>query len=687
MARIQATQENRPFVVETTLGKDVLVFHRMSAIEQLGRLFEYEIELLSNDANIEIDDVLGQNITVQYVRYDNELRYFNGYVSRFSQGGMHGELYVYYATLKPWLWFLTRTSDCRIFQEKSVPEIIEQIFQEAGFSDFDRQLLLGDYRTWEYCVQYRETDFNFISRLMEQEGIYYYFKHENGKHTMILADAESSHDPIPGYEDVPYYPYQETSRRERDYIHDWSVTKEIQPGGYALNDFDFENPQTCLQVKSSVNRNHAQAGFELYDYPGEFHESSDGEYYARVRIDEQQAQHEIVKGMGNVGGLSAGCLFNLSNYKREDQNREYLVTSASYELGPQEYESTSSGGDESGFFCSFMAIDSKVQFRAQRTTPKPVVQGPQTAIVVGKSGEEIWTDKYGRVKVQFHWDRHGISDENSSCWVRVAQLWAGKGWGGINIPRIGQEVIVEFLEGDPDRPIITGRVYNGVNSTPYKLPDHKTKSAMKSNSSIGGGGFNEIRFEDKKSEEQIYLHAEKNIDLRVKNDRFESIGHDRSLVVENDKKEHIKNERHEQVDSHHMEKIGADRNLKVEGKEAKEIVGSLSLKVSDDVIEEFAANHSEQVAGDYYIKASNIVIEGTTNVTVKVGQSYLAIEAGGIKIGTTGSIELEATSTLTAKGTAGVTIESPATTDVKGTMTTVSGDAVLTLEGGLVKIN
>jgi type VI secretion system secreted protein VgrG len=336
---------------------------------------------------------------------------------------------------------------------------------------------------------------------------------------------------------------------------------------------------------------------------------------------------------------------------------------------------------------SFTAIDSAQPFRTSRITPKPVVQGPQTAMVVGPKGEEIHTDKHGRVKVQFHWDREGAADENSSCFVRVSQAWAGKNWGAIALPRIGQEVIVDFLEGDPDHPIITGRVYNEINKPPYDLPNKATISTFKTNSSKGGEGFNEFRFEDKKGEEQIFIHAEKNMDIRVKNDRFETIGHDRNLVVENDKKEHIKNERHEQVDSHHMEKIGADRNLKVEGKEAKEVTGSLSLKVGDDVIQEFGANHSEQVSGDCYLKASNIIIESTTNVTMKVGQSYIAIESGGIKIGTTGTIELEATSTLSAKGTAGVTIESPATTEVKGSMTTVSGDGVLTLEGGLVKIN
>ena len=682
MARLQETRE---IEVSTPLGDDVLLFQRMTATEQLARLFEYQLDLISSDANIKLEDLLGQNVTVR-LKTGDKSRFFNGYVSRFCLVGMAENMYSYQVTLRPWLWFLTRTADCRIFQKQKAPDIIKQIFRDHGFSDFEEKLS-ATYREWEYCVQYRETDFNFVSRLMEQEGIYYYFKHEDGKHTLVIADSIEAHEAVANYEKVPYFPYQEKLRRERDHIFDWLVVQEVQPGIYALNDFDFEKPKADLNAKLKQPYGHVVDQFEVYDYPGEYNEKSDGDEYVRKRVEELHAQYEQVQGQGNARGLAVGGLFTLTQFPREDQNKEYLITTATYELQSDEYGSAKAIGTEQIFMSSFTAIDSAQPYRAPRITPKPVVQGPQTAIVVGPKGEEIHTDKHGRVKVQFHWDRQGKADENSSCFVRVSHAWAGKNWGAIALPRIGQEVIVDFLEGDPDQPIITGRVYNEINKPPYDLPNKATISTFKTNSSKGGEGFNEFRFEDKKGEEQIFIHAEKNMDIRVKNDRFETIGHDRNLVVENDKKEHIKNERHEQVDSHHMEKIGGDRNLKVEGKEAKEVGGSLSLKVSDDVIEEFGANHSSQVSSDYYVKASNIVIEGTTNVTVQVGQSYIAIESGGIKIGTPGTIELEATSTLSAKGTAGVTVESPATTDVKGTMTTVSGDAVLTLEGGLVKIN
>jgi type VI secretion system secreted protein VgrG len=292
-------------------------------------------------------------------------------------------------------------------------------------------------------------------------------------------------------------------------------------------------------------------------------------------------------------------------------------------------------------------------------------------MVVGPSGEEIYTDEYGRVKVQFHWDREGKADDNSSCWIRVAQVWAGKNWGAMYIPRIGQEVIVEFLEGDPDRPIITGRVYNDKAMPPYELPSEKTKSTIKSNSSKGGGGFNEIRFEDKKGDEQIFIHAEKNLDVRVKNDRFETVVNNRHLHVEKDKFEHIDNNRSETVDADHKEEIGKDRHLSVKGKEAKEITGSMSLTVKGDVIEVFKANHSEQTTSDYYLKAKNVVIEGLQNITLSVGGSYIAIEPAGIEIKTSGQLKIEGT-----------------TVDVKGSAkTSIDGGAMTEVKGGIVKIN
>jgi type VI secretion system secreted protein VgrG len=673
MAKIQ------PVRIKT--ADDALLFSRMEGSEELGRLFNYSVELLSLKEDVALDKVLGNEACVELDLPNGKTRYFHGFITEIAQGGRHGRYASYSAQLRPWLWFLTRTSDCRIFQDTTVPDIIKQVLKDHGFTDV-KDSLSGKYRTWDYCVQYRETAFNFVSRLMEQEGIYYYFTHEQGKHTLVLADSYAAHDPLAGYKEISYFPPSDTARDE--HIFDWALTKSVQPAKYVLRSFDFRKPRANLEVNSAIAPDHAHNVYELFDYPGEYLETSEGDNYVRARIEEMHAQYERSRGICDTRGVCAGGLFTLKGHPRSDQNREYLVLAAHQSISLGDYESGASASMQ--FQCSFDAIESQTPYRSARITPKPIVQGPQTAVVVGKQGQEIWTDEYGRVKVRFPWDRHA-QDENSSCWIRVSHPWAGKNWGIIHIPRVGQEVVVEFLEGDPDQPIIAGRVYNADNMPPYPLPANATMSALKSNSSKGGKGFNELRFEDKKGDEQIFMHAEKNLDLRVKNDRFETVVRNRHLVVEQDKLEHVKHDRNEKVDNHHNEEIGADRNLKVVGKEAKAIGKELSLKVDGDVTESFGKNHSEQVSSDYYLKATNIVIEGTTNVTIKVGQSFVAIEAGGIKIGTTGKIVLDAKANVEIKGMAGVKVESPAQVQVQGTQTSVKGTAMLELQGGLVKIN
>ena len=676
MPATKPTQATREIAIETPLGDDVLLLRTASINEQMGRLFQIEADVISETPDVNFDEIIGKNVTLRLNLVGNKERYFNGFVSRFVQVEDQGGYSHYRLIIVPWLWFLTRTADCRIFQSMTVPDIIQKVFSDHGFNDFKSSVSPG-YRTWDYCVQYRETDFNFVSRLMEQEGIYYFFEHENGKHTLVMADSASAHSEFPDYDTIPFKP-KGTAGSSKGDVNLWSVEKEVQTGVYALNAFDFEKPRKDLRTNSNISRNHAASEFEMYDYAGDFVEHADGETYAKIRIEEAQVQHEILQGEGIARGLCTGYNFTLEDHGRSDQNRKYLITAASYYLDGGEFEAAKST-DADFFSCRFTAIPDGQPFRPTRVTPKPLIQGPQTAIVVGKTGEEIWTDKYGRVKVQFHWDRYGKADENSSCWVRVSHAWAGKKWGSFNVPRIGQEVIIEFLEGDPDHPIITGRVYNGEAMPPYDLPGKATVSTLKSNSSKGGAGFNEIRFEDNKGSENIFIHAEKDEDVRVKNDAKEWIGNDRHLYVKNNQTEHVVNDRNELVDNDHKEKIGNDRHLKVVGKEAKEVGANLSLTVKADVIEVFKGNHSEDTTSDYYLKADNIVIEGKTNVTVKVGGSYIAIESGGIKIGTTGTLELESTGALSAKSDAQSELSSP--------QTSVSGDTMVTIKGGQVMIN
>ena len=504
-------QDMREIEVTSALSPDKLLFRRMRVKEQLGRLTEFDLDLLSKDDNIKIDSLLGTLMTIRLNLPEGGERYFNAYVTRFCQTGRSGNYAVYKATLHPWLWFLTRTADCRIFQDKTVPEIIKEIFREHGFSDFG-EALSQNYRQWTYCVQYRETDFNFVSRLMEQEGSYYYFTHANGRHVLMLADSYSAHDLIPGYWEIPYVPLSGPEIPEYEHIYEWCIEQQIQPGSYALNSFDFKKPKTSLEVKSTISRQHSFENFEIFDYPGDYLSGNDGMNYARARIEALQAQYEQVTGAGDARGLAVGALFKLTRFPREDQNREYLIVSATHELISNEYETTPTAELTPVYTCNFTAIESKAPYRSPRITPKPFVQGPQTAVVVGKSGEDIWTDKYGRVKVQFHWDRYGKSDENSSCWVRVSHPWAGKNWGAIAIPRIGQEVVVDFLEGDPDQPLITGRVYNADQMPPYALPDNMTQTGILTRSSKDGSAktCNELRFEDKKDAEgDLYPRRER----------------------------------------------------------------------------------------------------------------------------------------------------------------------------------
>lgn len=664
-------QKFRPVQVETPFGKEELLFYRMSVNEQLGRPFHIALDLLSSNHKLELLDALGKPISITLEISGGGKRIFSGWVNQFTHAGTHGTLAKYHATLVPWLWFLTRTADCRIFQEKSIPEIIKEVFRDHGFTDFKASL--GEtYPKREYCVQYRETDFDFVSRMMEQEGIYYFFEYSKGKHTLVLADGYSAHKAAKGYEKVPYYPPTNHDRREREHIYDWSVSQSVQTGAYVLNDFDFERPKADLVTKSKVSRKHSFANLEVFDYPGEYVKTADGEKYARKRIEAQQAQHERAEGSAFAFGMSAGNLFKLDGYPRADQNREYLLVQTQLEIQNNEYEAGAEG-NETVWDCHFTTIESKQPFRSPMQTPQPIVQGPQTAVVVGKKGEEIWTDKYGRVKVQFHWDRLGKKDENSSCWVRVAQMWAGKKWGSIHIPRIGQEVIVEFLEGDPDRPIITGRVYNADEMPPYDLPANQTQSGIKSQSTkkANNKNFNELRFEDKKDAEQVYFHAERDFERVVENNDTQKIGFD--------KKE----------DGDQTIEIHNNQEVTIGNKDSKD--GSQLIHIYKDRVETVETGDSAST-----IKKGKRVakIKGNDELTIQSGNQTIKISSGAqstqaaksilLKVGSS-SIKIEPAA-ITLKSTQ-IKIVADAKLDMKSAMTNCNASGPLTLKGGITKIN
>jgi type VI secretion system secreted protein VgrG len=422
--------------------------------------------------------------------------------------------------------------------------------------------------------------------------------------------------------------------------------KQVQPGTYKVNDFDFKRPQTSLLGSDSQDRQHANSAFEIYDYSANYvdEQAEDhGDDYAKIRLEELQAQHDIILGTSDCPGLACGSKFTLASHPRSDENGEYLLVGVTYHCNAESY---SSGGESAGkiFLCDFAAIPADSVYRPARTTIKPRIQGPQTAIVVGKGGEEIHTDEFGRIKVQFHWDRYSPANENSPCWVRVAQTWAGKNWGSVFIPRIGQEVIVEFLDGNPDRPIVTGAVYNGTSKPPYTLPDNATMSTIKSNSSKGGQGFNEFRFEDKKGSEQIFMHGEKDMDLRIKNDSKEWIGNDRHLVVkakqletvEGDKHTHVKGERLIKVEGDIGTECKSNVITKVEGNDHLKVDGNYVIKAGGNLHENVGGNHHEKTTGDMLLSATghahiksgqNGALQADMNVHIKGGM-VVVIEAG-----------------------------------------------------------
>ncbi len=605
----------RVMELHTPLGDTTLLFHSMNAVEALGRPFEYSIVALSEKADIDPDKLLGHNVTVDLALPNDAVRHFDGYVTRFGLMGMDGRYYRYEIAARPWLWLLTRTSDCRIFQNMKVPDIIKAIFNKYPIAAFEARLS-ADYRVWEYCVQYRETDFNFVSRLMEQEGIFYYFKHSKGKHTLVLADSYSAVQSFPGYGSVPFIPLERNTKLEKEHINEWTVTREIQPGAMMLDEYDFKKPSVELKVSAKQSRSHAEASHEYFDYPGEYVTAGEGDHYVKSRLEELQAQHELAQGNTGALGLSCGYLFKLTGHGRSEQNREYLVTSAHTQFQYNGYESTE--GEGSSYQCRFIALNSKTPFRSARSTPKPTVQGPQTAVVVGPAGEEIYVDEYGRIKVQFHWDRYAKKDENASCWIRVSQPWAGKQWGGVANPRIGQEVIVDFLEGDPDQPIVTGRVYNQEQMPPYGLPANKTQTGIKSRSSPGGGAanFNEIRFEDKTGAEQVFLHAEKNQDIEVEHDETHWVGHDRKKTIDNDETTHVKHDRTETVDNNETITIHQNRTETVDKDETITINGARTETVAKDETITINGGRTETVAKD-----ESITINGARTETVAKDES------------------------------------------------------------------
>ena len=635
----------RTFTAHSPLGEQ-LRFRSLSGREALSGLFEFRVRLLGESPSISAKTLLGQDLSVEVdlttEKDGGGKRFLSGQVVQFAYAGKDGDFYAYEAVLRPWLWLATRRSDFKIFQFKTVPDIIQEVLGPYGFGVVNK--LSGSYREWDYCVQYNETDLNFVSRLMESEGIYYFFEHAQGSHKLVLCDGIGSHKPVEGGPSrVPYYPGDRAAHvHDEDFIDGWRFAEDIASGHFASDDYDFTKPKALLDALQQQPAGHSRDHYELYHWPGGYTDMGDGENYARVRIEQQKAARETMQGEGNTRRLAPGYLFDLALYPRGDQNKQYLIEAVSYHFEENVRRSDGAGGGAGGgggkggsggadsptrYRLSFAVVPSSVDYRSQRSTPKPNTTGPQTAVVVGPPGEEIYTDEYGRVKVQFHWDRYGTMNENSSCWIRVSSPWAGANYGGIYIPRIGQEVIVDFLNGDPDYPIITGRVYNAMQMPPWGLPGNKTQSGFLTRSSKDGvpgdgmkaspGTANAIRFEDLAGAEQLWLHAQKDQLTEVENDEDKWVGNDRRKTVDGHETNVIHKNRTETVDLneditiHENRKERVDHNETISiGDNRKEDVGkNETISIGINRTKTIGKNEKDKIGKNWSIKVGKFKTE------------------------------------------------------------------------------
>ncbi|MBE3512804.1 type VI secretion system Vgr family protein [Enterobacter cloacae complex sp. I2] len=613
--------------ITVQLPVEGLLFWKLTGREAMSESFALTLTVLGTDARIDRSKLLGQPVTVT-IPTQNLLtsRYINGKITRVAVSAVEltGTRYaVYQLTVEPDLWPMKRDRNLRIFQGQTVPQIVKTLLGEHQVNVEDK--LTGSYRVWDYCVQYQESSLDFISRLMELEGIAYHFSHEADKHTLVLTDAATQHQPFSGYEVIPYHQTPSGGSTDEEGISQWALEDSVTPGIYSLDDYDFRKPNAWLFQAQQNPASPKPGSIDVYDWPGRFVDKGHGEFYARIRQERWQVEHQQIQATATAAGIAPGHTFTLTNAPFFSDNGEYLVTAAGYHFEENRY---ASGEGETVHRTDFTVIPSAVVYRPAQSTAWPRTYGPQTAKVVGPKGESIWTDKYGRVKVKFHWDRLAKGDDTSSCWVRVSSAWAGQGYGGVQIPRVGDEVVVDFINGDPDRPIITGRVYNDASMPPWALPAAATQMGFMSRSKGGSvDNANALRFEDKAGAEQVWIQAERNMDTSVKNDETHSVGGARSHYVK-------KNELH-RVEANQTQAVkGGTEILTGKGKldaavEQYVIASGTKLRlVSGESAIELNANGKINLIG----KEFNFFVEGDGYITTG---GKLHLNTSGTKPGTT----------------------------------------------------
>jgi type VI secretion system secreted protein VgrG len=718
---------------------DDLKVVRFQGIETISQPFLFHLDVVMEEAEPDFEGILGQSALLT-IEGTEGTRYVNGIVSRFEQSGEPTRLTQYRAELVPKIWLLGLRHKSRIFQEMSVPDIVKKVLTEAGVPASEFQFKTKrNYPTREYCVQYRESELTFISRLMEEEGMYYWFEHSAKSHKMVIGDASSAHVPIDGDPKLIFH----TITGEEPYfehVYKFRYAQEVRPGEVVLRDFDFKKPKLDLTANKTADRD---MNLQIYDYPGEYVQPSEGTALSEVRLQELQTSRKVGEGDSNCRRLLPGYKFTMDQHSRKDLNREYLLTRISHFGSQIQALKEAAGAASNEYRAQFSCIPADLQFRPARVTPRPAIYGSQTAIVTGPAGEEIYPDDHGRVKVQFHWDREGKRDEKSSCWIRVSQTWAGPSWGAIIIPRIGQEVVVQFLEGDPDRPIITGTVYNGDNRPPFPLPGGKSQAGFKSNSTLGGSGYNEFVMDDTKGKELIRIHGQYDKDATIEHDLREHVLNDRSRDVTNNETIKIGVDQTYSIGNNQAGSVGVNKSIQVGANQDETIGANMSINIGANLTENVGLNYAEKVgvameltvgaamtqtigaalvqsvgaakAVDIGASSSESVganktvdVGGAQNVSVgkddslKVGKK-LMIDAGDqiqIKTGSA-SITMKKDGTINIKGSkitiegtqkieekaAQIKSEAQTKNEIKGAMITVEASGINTIKGALVKIN
>ncbi|WP_194721739.1 type VI secretion system Vgr family protein [Noviherbaspirillum malthae] len=614
----------------------------LSAAEQLGRVYAFRFHVLCGQGSLQPRDYLGKSFGACLFLHDKIERRFNGVILRMGRGAVQGHRHAYWFEVQPDFALLGLRSDARIFQNKPVTDVFGAVASSVPSLDWQMKGGSLAHQPWEYCVQYGETDLQFAMRLLEQEGIYFFFEHlSNAQTKMILLDDNTvSRQLSSPMKSLGFNPHGRDAERPQDYLLEWGRANGMVSGCAVLGDFDFTRPAQACESRSAKAAGHAWDGMEHYAYPGEFDSLDEGRTYADLRMQEMHAQHAQYEGVSVSSALKIGHVIQVKGHPVADMNGDFLVTATDYRFVSHAQDAGSGGGSE--VQCRFSAIPADVQFRPGRITPKSRIAGPQTAIVVGPEANEIHTDQYGRIRVMFHWDRYGKPGEDTSCWIRTVQPWANQGFGFWALPRVGAEVVVQFLDGDPDRPLVTGSVYNGQNQIPYAQPEHKTRSGMRSFSTPKGGvnDYNELRFEDSKGEEEVYVQAQKDMNIRVKADATRTVGSNDSLDVEAAQNIQVGKNRDLKVGQNQSTVIGGDRTLSVDGSESKRVAGDRMMQLGSD---------SVQVDGDALIGTGG-------SMEISTGQSYALAAQLGMAMSAQTTIDIKSGMTLALDADAGLSL-------------------------------